>query len=194
MAFPADKRIALDALIRQEGTELRGTAYLMTGSWPLADELLQHVLAHLVHTGVDLTDRRSALTVARRRLVHLAREPRYRPSSGRPPAAASPQGAHLVAALGTLHLDQRAALVLAWFCRLDDAGIGEVLHTDRMHAAALRLAGVDQLRVGLAQLGDQLVLDDPQPRTPTPRPGPRGPGPALVVASPSSAGDGWGTR
>lgn len=153
-------RQPLDHFIRVEGSGLRRTGYLLTGSGPVADELLREVLAQLVRLGTDLADTPRCLAAARRCLVRLARSQH---EAARPPAAPRPVAedacSHLLAALAELRFEHRAAVVLAWFCRLDDAATGDALQVDHRHAALLRLEGVDQLRVALAGLGDQLVLD-----------------------------------
>jgi RNA polymerase sigma factor (sigma-70 family) len=147
----------LESLVQDEGQALVRFAFLLTGGdAPLADDLVQGVLARLVSRGIDdLADpvsyaRRAVVneyrSLHRRRQTHERALTRIGPvSSGTATSSIEDRDAVLRALLD-LSERERAAVVLRYFADLDDGAIATELGCARVTVRSLVHRALRKLR------------------------------------------------
>ena len=148
-------------LVRERGDALARTAYLLTGDWARAEDLVQSALATTWTHWRTLRAQEAAEAYARRCMARLATSWWRRRWRGEVPTADLPDDAgaspyddvdvadSVSRALATLPARQRAIVVLRYFDDLTEAATAEALGcavgtVKSGHAAALeRLRGLD---------------------------------------------------
>ena len=152
---------AFRALVATRGDSLARTAYLLTGDWARAEDLVQSALATTWSHWRSLRDPAAAEAYARRCMARLATSWWRRRWRGEVPTAELPEAAGrspyddvdvattVTAALATLSARQRAVVVLRYYDDLTEtdtaAALGCAVGTVKSaHAAALaRLRALD---------------------------------------------------
>ncbi len=149
LSAPATEPTSLAALFQEQYRPMVRLAYLLVGSVPLAEELVQDAFARMHKKWDHIEHRRAYLRTAvvngcrshRRRAV-LERTRRPDP----PPDAAPPAGDELGDALAALPSRQRAALVLRFYQDLPEAEIAAALGCRPGTVKSLLHRGLQQLR------------------------------------------------
>lgn len=137
-------RLALEAFMDEESSDLRRLAYLLCGDWTKADTVLQDALVELVRSGVDLEDTPRCLATTRRSIVRACQ-------GLVPPPSEDP----LADGLRQLDPTERAVLVLGWFTELPDEQLRRALDTTA-DVDQLKASAVEHLRTLLAAQGHEL--------------------------------------
>lgn len=139
--MPAIRDEEYAAVAERERPLMQATAYLLTGDPVLAERVVQRVLAELYGRWSKVTQARldgiHAVVHTARAPVHLPWEDRQRVELIDGPSAI-PTGDPIVADLGTLTYDQRAAIVLECFAGLAIEEIAQILnrHLDDVRVMA----------------------------------------------------------
>ncbi|MFI5956290.1 SigE family RNA polymerase sigma factor [Cryptosporangium sp. NPDC051539] len=149
---------SFDDYVAARGTALLRFAYLLTGDYHLAEDMLQEALAKVHRRWSHLDDAGRPTAYVQKAILHQYLSWRRRRSSGETPIASAPERptvdhaeqhadrTELWHALSTLPRQQRAVLVLRFYEDLDDTEIARLVGcsvaTVRSHAsrglAALR--------------------------------------------------------
>lgn len=167
----ADDERAFSAFVGAEGDHLLRTAFLLTGNWASAEDLLQSALLKTWRRWTALHDQDAAGAYVVRCMTHLAGAWWRRRWTGERPTAELPEPAApdsydaldtsrvVLDALARLSARQRAVLVLRFSCDLPETevarilgcSVGTVKSTSSRALAVLRAADVwDGLRPALA--------------------------------------------
>ena len=147
------------AFVRAHSRSLYGTAFLLTGSAPAAEELLQDTLAALYPKWARVTAADQPVAYVRRTLANRFVSARRRPSARDVSVWELPDGptdldlAGLVAdrrllwqLLSTLSERQRTAIVLRYFHDLPDAEIALAVGCRQVTVRSLISRGLAELR------------------------------------------------
>jgi RNA polymerase sigma-70 factor (sigma-E family) len=159
---------AFDAFVRQRERELQRAAWLMTGDWSAAEDLVQSSLVELWRRWDTVT---TPLAYTHRSIAHAFVRGRRRRWSAETPTGELPDTAtgsseaeavarhDIVAALRQLPERQRAAVVLRYFLDLSEADTAAAMGVSRgsvkthLSRALARLRDVPGLRVVLTEEG-----------------------------------------
>ncbi|GAA0253201.1 SigE family RNA polymerase sigma factor [Cryptosporangium japonicum] len=149
-----------DAYVAAHGTPLLRFAFLLTGNYHLAEDMLQEALMR-VHRRWSTLERTDAIgNYVRRAILRQYLSWRRRRSSGETPSATAPDVAlpgsdhaeryaerdALRQALTALPRQQRAVLVLRFYEDLDDTAIGELIGCSPATVRAHASRGLARLR------------------------------------------------
>ncbi len=136
--------------------DLLRVAFVLTGSGPAAEDVVQDVFAHVGPRIAELDDPVPYLRVAVvNRCRSLHRRTRSAPPAARPSDAALDVGlVHLRDALADLSVRQRTAIVLRYLCDLSDGDIAEILNCRRATVRSLVQRGLAELRTALDDTKD----------------------------------------
>lgn len=157
-------RDGFDEWVSATAPRLHRTAYLLTGDWALAQDLVQHACAATWPRFASLQqpEAYARTVVARTASSWFRRRWRGEVPHGELPDEAAPDGwgdvdrrAVLAVALRALPAKQRAVLVLRFYDDLSEADtaqalgwpVGSVKSTTSRALAALRTAGLDDMEV-----------------------------------------------
>lgn len=149
---------------------LRQTAFLLTGDWYLADDLVQECLVRLYDAWPRVGGSPSLQAYARRVLVNLVTDHRRRPARREQPAEEVPDRPvddtdarvdrdRLVSALREVPPRQRAVLVLRFFDDLSVEQTAGVLGTTAGTVKSQTHRGLEALRHALAERGLAATFD-----------------------------------
>jgi RNA polymerase sigma factor (sigma-70 family) len=136
--------------------QLIRVAFVLTGSGPEAEDVVQDVFTRVGPRIAELDDPVPYLRVAVvNRCRSLHRHTRSAPTQERPEDAALDVGLlELRDALADLSPKQRTAIVLRYLCDLADTEIAEILHCRRATVRSLVQRGLAQLRTALEDTKD----------------------------------------
>ncbi len=162
MSRNADADFRAWATANREG--LRRTAFLLSGDWFLADDLVQDTLIRMVRAWPRLTGTGNADAYSRRVLLNLYLDHLRRPSRRERPASALPDHPapdldatgyreQLIAALREVPPGQRAVLVLRFWEDLSINQTAEALGTSAGNVKSQTSRGLATLREALAARG-----------------------------------------
>lgn len=156
---------SFETFVRANATALLRTAFLLAGSRPAAEDLLQDTLTHLYPQWDRVSGTDVPLAYVRRSLTNRFVSSRRRASSRELPTADIPDGwdgqdvAQLVAdrrqvwqLLGTLGARQRAAVVMRYYHDLTDEEIAQFLDCKPATARSLISRGIAAIRAGEHEL------------------------------------------
>jgi RNA polymerase sigma-70 factor (sigma-E family) len=130
---------SFEDFVRARARDFQRAAYLLTGDWYAAEELVQTALATVWLKWDSIADKDSARTYVNRVLLNAFLRQRRRRWIGEIPSAAPPDlpgpgHSHqtelresIRAALDSLSGRQRAVIVLRYFCDLSDADVADAL-------------------------------------------------------------------
>lgn len=166
-----ERSAAFDALVVGRSRALLGTAYLLTGDWQRAEDLLQHALVVTWEHWRSLREPAAAEAYVRQVMAHAASRwwrrrwrgevptdvlPDRRDSPADPADEASTRVA-LATALAALTARQRAVLVLRFYEDLSEAEVASALGVSvgTVKSTASRALTALRERPGLAGLVDE---------------------------------------
>lgn len=142
---------------------LRTSAYLLSGDWHLADDLVQEALTRLCAVWPRVSRTGTPDAYARRVLVNLSLDHRRRPARREVPLAELPDSPaaeqvngvdgdrdRLMAALARVPKGQRAVLVLRYWDDLSIEQTAQLLGTSASNVRSQASRGLDALRAALA--------------------------------------------
>lgn len=131
--------------------QLIRVAFVITGSGPAAEDVVQDVFASVGPRIAELDDPAPYLRVAVvNRCRSLHRRARSAPPLRKPDDALLDVGlTELRDALAELSVKQRTAIVLRYLCDLPDTEIAEILHCRRATVRSLVQRGLAELRIAL---------------------------------------------
>lgn len=146
---------------------LRKTAYLLSGDWFLADDLVQEALTRLYAVWGRVSAAGEPAPYARKIVVNLYLDHRRRPARREVPSAELPEGAapdlqpstdgdrdELMAALRQVPPGQRAVLVLRYWDDLSVEQTASLLGTSAGNVRSQSSRGLDALRAALTARTD----------------------------------------
>jgi RNA polymerase sigma-70 factor (ECF subfamily) len=166
-----ERRAAFDALVEHRATTLLRTAYLLTGDWGLAEDLLQTALAKTYLRWHRLRDPEAGEAYVRRVLVSTCGKWRRRKWRGEVPTDVLPERLDadpyadadlrdaLCRALASLPAPQRAVLVLRYFDDLTEEQVATAL------GCSLGTVKSRAARALAALRGTGLLDEEPAPLT-----------------------------
>jgi RNA polymerase sigma-70 factor (sigma-E family) len=150
--------------VASQRASMRATAYMLSGDWYLADDLVQDALARLFSVWGRVTASGDPNGYARRVLVNLYLDHRRRPSRREEPHGTLPDGPApepvraspdpvLVRALREVPAGQRAVLVLRYWDDLSVEQTAAALKTSAGNVKSQSSRGLVALRAALARQG-----------------------------------------
>ena len=164
-----ERQAAFDALVDARATSLLRTAYLLTGDWALAEDLVQTALAKTYLRWHRLRDTEAGEAYVRRVLVTTCGKWRRRKWHGEVPTEALPEPSGtdpyaatdvrlaIAAALATLPAAQRAVLVLRYFEDLTETQVAAALGCSVGTVKSRASRALDTLR-GTGLLDDERAV------------------------------------
>lgn len=144
---------------------LRHTAFLLTGDWHLADDLVQETLVRMYTAWPRVGESGVLTNYARRVLVNLALDHRRRPSRRERPTDELPEGGSVTSVLPDPNRDvlidvlrrlprgQRAVLVLRFWEDLSVEQTAEIVGTSAGNVKSQTSRGLAALRAALESAG-----------------------------------------
>ncbi len=151
---------------------LRTTAYLLSGDWYLADDLVQDALTRLYGVWPRVSAAGDPAPYARKILVNLYLDHRRRPSRRERPEADLPDVAdgqahpadgdrdQLMTALHQVPKGQRAVLVLRYWEDLSIEQTAQILGTSASNVRSQASRGLDALRAALEPDTDHVTTPE----------------------------------